>query len=37
MHVRSCCFAYLNLMFLDIVASLDLKVPIDVVDVNCQN
>ena len=30
-------FCLLNLVFLDNVASLDLKVPIDVVDVNCQN
>ena len=30
-------FWLLNLVFLDTVVSLDLKVPIDVVDVNCQN
>ena len=30
-------FCLLNLVFLDNVASLDLKVPIDVVDVNCQH
>ena len=30
-------FCLLNLMFRDTVVSLDLKVPTDVVDVNCQN
>ena len=39
MYARSYCFAYQTFFFyvLVAIASLDLKVPIDVLDINCKN
>ena len=38
MYARSYCFAYQTLFYVLVaVASLDLKVPIDVLDINCKN
>ena len=38
MYARSYCFAYQTFIYVLVaIASLDLKVPIDVLDINCKN